>query len=195
MACHKLAKVACYVALSWMLVVPAATAQEQDAKSLLIELRQRHNAMAALNSLERLAARIVHIESLATLSEHGEWPEELANWPQDADTTSFVYSVNLVYERFKPELAALRRTASRPGNFSNEERVRFASLVNDLELLIEESQTHYDLLAVGQINEANLFFRDYIRAPYQSIVQGSYTIGSGITRDISRIGLAARKLK
>ncbi|MFC6636672.1 hypothetical protein [Sulfitobacter sediminilitoris] len=191
----KFGTIVCCAALSWALIAPAAFSQEQNAKSLIAELGRRHTAVASLNSLERLAARIVYIESIGMLSEHGDWAEEQANWPENAATTTFVYSVKNIYGRFKPELAALRRTASRSGIFSDDEHERFASLVDELELLIEESQTFYDLLAAGQTSEANLFFRDNIRAPYLGIVQGSYTIGSGVSRDISRIGLAAKSLK
>ncbi|NEK24773.1 hypothetical protein GV827_20580, partial [Sulfitobacter sp. JBTF-M27] len=176
----KFGTIVCCAALSWALIAPAAFSQEQNAKSLIAELGRRHTAVASLNSLERLAARIVYIESIGMLSEHGDWAEEQANWPENAATTTFVYSVKNIYGRFKPELAALRRTASRSGIFSDDEHERFASLVDELELLIEESQTFYDLLAAGQTSEANLFFRDNIRAPYLGIVQGSYTIGSGV---------------
>jgi hypothetical protein len=182
-------------ALIWLLFVPLASAQEDSAAALLAELGNRQTAMESIQSLERLAARIVHVESLALLSRYGDWPEEEAGWGGNFDIPKFVYDVRNIYFRFTSEVPPLRRVAARQGVFSDDERARFLELLDDLDLLVEDSRAYYDLLVAGNFAEANEFFCAKIRAPYRRIVDGSYTIGLGISRDISRIGLQARALQ
>ena len=58
------------------LLAQGAVAQQQDAKSLLAELSDRNTAAEIIGSIERIAARIVYVESVALVSELGDWPEE-----------------------------------------------------------------------------------------------------------------------
>lgn len=194
MPCRKLGTVARYFVLSWVLLATVATAQEQGVKPLVRELEQRQTAMASVHTLQRLSARIFYVESVALLSEYGAWPEEAHNWTQGQSVSKFVYDVFNIHVRFTSELAQLRRTASRKGVFTDEERERFASMLDDLALMIDHSQQLYDLLDKDQMSEASQFFRNSIREPYDRIAAEGYTIGSGISRDIRRISLAARKV-
>jgi hypothetical protein len=169
---------------------PESNAQTQTANELIVELGQRTTAVESLGALERAAARIVYVESVALLSHFGDWPERDAGWVPD--TPKYFYDVHKIADRFPADLAAIRRTAARPGVFSDEERERFTSLIGETELLIEDSQTYYGLLAAEDFDLASAYFRDSIMARYESIEAGSYTLRSGVLRDISRISRLAR---
>jgi hypothetical protein len=183
-------------AIVMALFAPCAVAQQQDAKSLLGELSNRQTALANIGSIERVAARIVYVETTALISELAEWPEEeLDNWPKDAEASKKVYDVKNLYARMTQELASLRRTASRKGIYTESEAERLASLLDELQVMVEDSQALYALLRAKELEEADLFFRDVIRARYEGIVADSFTLGKGITQDISRIAIEARRLK
>jgi hypothetical protein len=183
-------------AIVMALFAPCAVAQQQDAKSLLGELSNRQTALANIGSIERVAARIVYVETTALISELAEWPEEeLDNWPKDAEASKKVYDVKNLYARMTQELASLRRTASRKGIYTESEAERLASLLDELQVMVEDSQALYALLKAKDLEEADLFFRDVIRARYEGIVADSFTLGKGITQDISRIAIEARRLE
>ena len=183
-------------AIVMALFAPCAVAQQQDAKSLLGELSNRQTALANIGSIERVAARIVYVETTALISELAEWPEEeLDNWPKDAEASKKVYDVKNLYARMTQELASLRRTASRKGIYTESEAERLASLLDELQVMVDDSQALYALLKAKELEEADLFFRDVIRARYEGIVADSFTLGKGITQDISRIAIEARRLE
>jgi hypothetical protein len=176
------------------LLAPGAVAQQQDAKSLIAELSNRNTASEIIGSIERMAARIVYVESVALVSELGDWPEETENWPEDAEASKNVYDVKNLHSRITPELVALERAASRDGVYTASETAQFASILGELHLMIDETQSLYALLRAKKLEEANLFFRDAVRARYEGIVAESYTLGAGVKQDISRIMLDVRRL-
>ena len=183
-------------AIVMALFAPCAVAQQQDAKSLLGELSNRQTALANIGSIERVAARIVYVETTALISELAEWPEEeLDNWPKDAEASKKVYDVKNLYARMTQELASLRRTASRKGIYTESEAERLALLLDELQVMVDDSQALYALLKAKELEEADLLFRDVIRARYEGIVADSFTLGKGITQDISRIAIEARRLE
>ncbi len=184
------------VLLCLILLPGVVRAQEPDATSLLAGLGSRTVALEAVQTVERLAARILYVESTGILSLQGNWPEDPANnWPEDAEAPKVVYDVFNLYSRMVAEVAPLRRIAAREGVFTDEERAKFTSLVDDLESFIIQSKLLYDLMKAVRTDEANLFYRDEIRGKYEGIVAQSYTIGASISQDISRIALAARRLR
>jgi hypothetical protein len=181
-------------AVVMVFLAPCAVAQQQDAKSLLAELGNRKTASQVIGSIERIAARIVYVETVALMSEHGKWPEELSNWPEDAEASKNVYDVKNLYSRMTPELVAIKRMASQGGVYAASETELLASMLGELQLMLDESQSLYALLKAEKLEEANLFFRDVVRARYEGILADSYTLGTGVTRDVSRIMLDVRRL-
>ena len=177
-------------ALAASLIASAALSQERDARSMITELGQRATALSTITEAKCIAARIIYVQTVAIHSDVGEWPEEVENWPSGQVVSKFVYDVNNLLNRACEPSAP----TARDGVFTDGERPRMEALLDDLETLVVGSQTLYALLEGDQIEDANAYFRDHIREPYLDLVASAYTVGTGVTRDISRIGLLARTL-
>ena len=79
--------------------------------------------------------------------------------------------------------------------FTSDELERFDRLVAELQDLIAGSQSFYALLAAGEIPAASEYFRDVTRTQYFSITAGSYTLFSGVSREIDRLGRLGRNIE
>jgi hypothetical protein len=179
-----------------MLMPTTVFAQETDRRVLFDELMNRQAAASDVVSLERVAARIFYVESIALLSEYGDWPMDAAdNWPEDAEASKFLYDVKNIDGRMTSELANFRRIASRSRSFTDPEKERFTEMVADLALMVEQSKELYALLLAGDIQKADEHYRGDIQSTYLSITVNSYTMTSDISHEIRDINLKALMLE
>lgn len=184
-----------------VVAAPVAKAQEETAKDLIVALERRSDAVETIGNLERLASRILYVQSVALLSHYGGWPGEGdAGWHGEnaifsGEIPKFFYDVENIQSRFTPEIITLRRNGNRPGVFTEEELAQFSRLIDELENLIEGSQGFYELLKDRRVEDANEFFREDVRLHYSNITSGSYTLQSGVSRDIDRIIRLSRSVE
>ena len=190
-------------ALLAVLVVaaPVARAQGETAKDLIVALERRSDAIETIGSLERLASRGFYVQSVALLAHYGGWPGEGdAGWRGEnaifsGEIPKFFYDVKNIHPRLTPEIIALRRNANRPGVFTEEELEQFSRLIDELEKLIEGTKDYYELLKDGRVEAASEFIRGNVRLHYSNITSGSYTLQSGVSRDIDRIIRLSRSVE
>ena len=184
----------CLLALG-LLVAPAA-AQDADHKSLFGDLNSRFALLETLVTIERTASRIHEVETTALLSEYGNWPNDPAwKWPEDANTTKLVYDLNNVKPRISVDVANLRRTVKRSRGLSEQEKAALLDLLAELDLMLDQSETLYRLLADKRLSDAASLFHTDASETYRSVMSRSYTLSADIKNDVRRIGLDFRKVK
>ncbi|MCY1126803.1 hypothetical protein OU426_08060 [Frigidibacter sp. RF13] len=176
-----------FLCLIAVLATQPAAGEGADGADRFDELAARQTAFSAVVTVERIAARMIHVESVALLSELGVWPPELENWPEDAKTTKYVYDIKNLEQRLRADIVALRRHANPGGAFSAVEAVRFLQLVEELDQMLTESQDFFKLFSDGRVYEANQFFREKVRQRYARIEWETSTLGSAIRKDIESL--------
>ena len=170
-----------------------AQSQGSEARILVTEVMNRHLAASFVHELDRTAAWIAYVEGVAIMGEHEDWPTE-KNF-EEASVRSFVYDVNNLEARFVATVLELRRNVKRSQVFTSEEQARFDAILQDVETMIEGSQDLYVLLKEARLDEAGEFYRTQTRLLFRKVNGDSYTLISGIEKDLKKARLKIRTLE
>ena len=169
-------------------------AQTEEYRTLTQEILGLNAATSRLHELTRVAERISYVESSALLSFQGDWKGEKGNWSDELESP-FFYDVFKLQERFAPEVIQIGKAVGRDKTIGESEQNGFRSIISDVQAMLEETRSFYDLLHEGKMDEANSFFRDHTRERYSSIQNASYTLGLTLNDRIKKAGLEMRLLK
>ena len=171
----------------------AAQAEESAATEILQDIASLQTAVGHVRDVERVAARLFYVESLALIAHQGNWPFEKPGW--DADATPFEYDVARLSERLQPDLVDIKRKAAQGNAFTEEEQAAFQDLLTQTEQMIADTNAYYDLLQSEQHDAANAYFRDRVRTTYSEITAAAFTLSSQMDRKISKAQLELRLAK
>ena len=153
----------------------------------------RHSAASFVHELDRTAAWIAYVEGVAIMGEHEDWPTEKAF--EEASVRSFVYDVHNLSARLVATVVELRRNVKRSKVFTPDEQARFDAILQDVDTMIEGSQDLYVLLREGRLDEAGEFYRTQTRSLYRKVSGDTYTLISGIEKDLKKARLKIRTLE
>jgi hypothetical protein len=173
---------------------PPSRAQTEETRALTQEILGLYAATSRLDELTRVTERISYVESVALLSFQGAWKDEKGNWSDELEPP-FFYDVFKLQERFGPEVIQIRRAVERDKTIGVNEKKAFRSILSDVQAMLDESRSFYDLLHQGKMDEANSFYRDRTRERYTSIQNASYTLGLALDGRIKKAGLKVRLMK
>ena len=181
-------------AVAAITLVTAAEADER--KALMADLNSRNAIVETLLSVERMASRIVEVETTALLSEHGAWPNDPAwNWPADSRTSKRVHDLKNLKDRMASDLANLKRSVLRGRGYSEEEAAVLKELLDDLNAMIEQSGRMFALLSENELDVATTLYKESALTTYQGVMRSSFTLSREMKDDLRQIGLKLRKLE
>ncbi|MGB5067836.1 MAG: hypothetical protein WBO29_10730 [Albidovulum sp.] len=170
-----------------------AQSQGSEARMLVTEVMNRHLAASFVHELDRTAAWIAYVEGVALMGEHEDWPTEKAF--EEASVRSFVYDVHNLKARLVVTVVELRRNVKRSQVFTPEEQVRFDAILQDVDTMIEGSQDLYAMLREGRLDEAGEYYRTQTRPLFRKVNGDTFTLISGIEKDLKKARLKIRTLE
>lgn len=179
---------------SWPTFAAAETNDPSVARALVGELEGRYGAIARLREMDDIASWVIEIEATALVAHYGAWPNKDDNWPAEWGS-QHAYDTLKQYERLMPVAVRLQKAVERDKSLSPDDKALALETAANVIRLLEGSLALYELLKDGQIEMANVYFRDESRPLVRRINSDVYTLTTKLEREIKKAFLQGRILK